>query len=110
MPWRPKGDQRVGDSMPTPPPTAAAMDTLAFEDIAPAVSELRATFDSQRTRPVPFRLAQLRALRALLVEGEGELVAAVEADLGRPRFETTIYDIMVTRREVEHLIGLVHLK
>ena len=28
MPWRPKGDQRVGDSMPTPPPTAATVDTL----------------------------------------------------------------------------------
>ena len=28
MPWRPKGDQRVGDSMPTPPPTAAAADAL----------------------------------------------------------------------------------
>ena len=37
MPWRPKGDQRVGDSMPTPPPTAVAVDAL--DESAPPDAE-----------------------------------------------------------------------
>ena len=37
MPLRPKGDQRVGDSMPTPPPTAATVDTL--DESAPPEAE-----------------------------------------------------------------------
>ena len=37
MPWRPKGDQRVGDSMPTSPPTAVAVDAL--DESAPPDAE-----------------------------------------------------------------------
>ena len=46
------------------------------------VKRLRATFDVGRTRPVEWRKAQLHALKQLLVEGEAELLAALDA---RPR-------------------------
>ena len=38
MPWRPKGDQRIGESMPTPPPTATEVDELDEAPPAPTPS------------------------------------------------------------------------
>ena len=46
--------------------------------------QLRATFDSGRTRPLAWREAQLAGLRRMMEEGEDELVEALRADLGRP--------------------------
>jgi len=39
MPWRPKGDQRIGNSMPTPPPTSSAVDSLNESNPSPPVAD-----------------------------------------------------------------------
>jgi aldehyde dehydrogenase (NAD+) len=64
--------------------------------------QLRATFDSGRTRPLAWREAQLAGLRRMMVEAEDELVEALRADLGRPTTEAFAADIGHTKQELRH--------
>jgi aldehyde dehydrogenase (NAD+) len=64
--------------------------------------QLRATFDSGRTRPLAWRQAQLAGLRRMMEEAEGELVDALKADLGRPTTEAFAADIGHTKQELRH--------
>ena len=48
------------------------------------VARLRGTFDTGRTRDIAWRREQLEALRRLLREGEGRLIAAIAADFSKP--------------------------
>ena len=59
---------------------------------APAaiLDRLRKTFASGRTRDYAWRRGQLEALRRLCVEGEPQLVAALQADFGKPAFDTKV--------------------
>lgn len=68
-----------------------------------ATSTLRETFDSGRTRALEWRFEQLDALLRLLADHEADLLDALAADLGRPRFEGWIADIRATAREIEYL-------
>ena len=47
----------------------------------------RAYFDSGATRPLPRREAALRRLLRALEQSEGDLLAALERDLGKHPFE-----------------------
>ncbi len=67
-----------------------------------AHGRVRAAFDSGRTRSMEWRAAQLRGLVRMLTEQEEDFVAALAADLGRPRYEAVVADVVATRREVEH--------
>ena len=71
---------------------------------APTLAKgLRATFESGRTRPLAWRQAQLAGLARLLDEADEELVAALQADLGRPRMEAYAADIGHAKAEVRYL-------
>lgn len=70
---------------------------------AAAVAQARATFDSGRTRPLPWRREQLGGLARLLVEREPELLDALASDLGRPAFEGWLADLRATVKEIRHL-------
>jgi aldehyde dehydrogenase (NAD+) len=76
--------------------------------IAGIVDRARARFDSGVTRPLAWRTERLRAFRQLLVEGEAELLGALEADLHKPAIEGWATDIAVTRAEIDHT--LKHLR
>jgi aldehyde dehydrogenase (NAD+) len=70
---------------------------------APAlVARLRATYDSGRTRPLAWRKEQLKRMRLLLTEREGELLDALAADLGKPRLEAWATDIGFVINEIDH--------
>lgn len=47
----------------------------------------RAYFATGATKSITFRLAQLQQLKAAILARQTEIVAAVQADLGRPEFE-----------------------
>ncbi|MFL6205064.1 MAG: aldehyde dehydrogenase family protein [Acidimicrobiales bacterium] len=64
--------------------------------------QLRATFDSGRTRPLAWREAQLAGLRRMMEEGEDELLEALRTDLGRPTAEAFAADIGHTKQELRH--------
>ena len=59
----------------------------ALSPIADHLSRQRCFFASGVTRDVQFRLAALRRLRQGIVENQAAILAAVQADLGRPAFE-----------------------
>jgi aldehyde dehydrogenase (NAD+) len=80
----------VAPAEPSAPP---ARPQTAADRIPELVARLRACFDSGRTRPLEWRRAQLRALRAMMRERGDELVAAVRADFGKPVLEAWAADV-----------------
>jgi aldehyde dehydrogenase (NAD+) len=72
-------------------------------EISGIVARARAAFESGRTRPVAWRAATLRNLRAALRRRAGELVEAVAADFGKPAFEAWATEIGYTIAELDHV-------
>jgi aldehyde dehydrogenase (NAD+) len=68
------------------------------------VERLRRTFTSGRTRDIAWRRAQLQALRGLCLEGEAQLVAALQADFSKPPFDTKIAETRTVAREIDHAL------
>ncbi|HEY2775417.1 MAG TPA: aldehyde dehydrogenase family protein [Candidatus Binatia bacterium] len=68
-------------------------DDSARERIAAIPARLRKTFRSGRTRPLSWRLEQLRAVEKLLRENTAALEKALAADLGKPALEAMAADI-----------------
>ena len=68
------------------------------------VARLRGTFDTGRTRGIAWRREQLGALRRLLLEGEGRLIAAIAADFSKPAFETQITETRNVVWEIDHAL------
>lgn len=64
------------------------------------VARLRQSFASGRTRPLPFRLAQLAGLARFLTERERQIEKALFADLGRPALEAFTADIAFIAAEL----------
>jgi aldehyde dehydrogenase (NAD+) len=71
---------------------------------ADLVARMRATFDSGRTRDIAWRRGQLEALRRLLLEQEGRLIAAIRADFAKPAFETQITETRNVVWEIDHAL------
>ncbi|MET9994020.1 aldehyde dehydrogenase family protein [Streptomyces mutabilis] len=80
------------------------MNHPAPERPADVVARLRATFRTGRTKPVEWRTAQLRRLRALLTENGADLEAALHADLGKSATEAQRTEIGFTVREIDHTL------
>ncbi len=72
---------------------------------ADVVKRLRAGFESGRTRPLEWRKEQLRRIRALLIERDAELSAALAADLGKASVESYLTEIAFTRLEVDDTLA-----
>ena len=61
------------------------VEETAVEEIPVSFGDLSATFDTGRTRKYEHRVAQLRALRAMVKENEDAFVAAMRQDLRKVR-------------------------
>lgn len=71
--------------------------------ISNAVSdELRAAFRSGKTLGIRWRMEQLGKLKQMLVEKEDELIDAIVADLGKPRFEAYTTEIGFLISEIDY--------
>jgi aldehyde dehydrogenase (NAD+) len=75
--------------------------TASQQSIPDVVARLRATFRSGRTRPVEWRLEQLRALERMLAEREPDFARALEADLGRDAINAWMADLAPVTAESE---------
>ena len=64
-----------------------------LDKIASVAHELRSTYNSQKTKPLEFRLVQLRKLYWGLVDNEAAIVEACKQDLGRSYFEAYLTEI-----------------
>jgi len=83
-------------------------DTETGLRFAPLLGQLRATYAEGTTRPLGWRVDQLKGLLRLLDEGEDELLGALATDLGKPRLEGWSADLAVTAAEVRY--SLAHIK
>ncbi|WP_100448233.1 aldehyde dehydrogenase family protein [Glycomyces xiaoerkulensis] len=64
------------------------------------VAPLRSYYEAGRTKPVPWRLAQLKALDRMLREGGDELAEALRDDLGKAEPESFVTEIDAVAAEV----------
>jgi aldehyde dehydrogenase (NAD+) len=80
---------------------------MTVQEIPRIHADLRRSADAGALRPYAARVAQLKALRRLLIDREAELAAAMTADLGKSRFEGWTSETAFTRSEVDH--ALKHL-
>jgi aldehyde dehydrogenase (NAD+) len=70
--------------------------------VAAEVARLRQTFASGRTRDLNWRIRQLAGIERLLTEREGEIAAALSADLGRSAHYAWLGDIASSKAEAEY--------
>ena len=82
--------------------TAVAEMRTAPGNIPAFVHTLRKTFASGRTKPRAWRDGQLARLDALFAEKGDELLAALEADLGKSPFEGWLSELAFLRKEIAH--------
>jgi len=78
--------------------------TTGLTAIGQTADALRTTFDSGATKPLAWRVAQLRALRRLLTERAAELEDALLADLAKNPTESQIAEIGFVVGEIDHML------
>lgn len=76
--------------------------------IPATIAHLRATFEGRKTRSYEWRVEQLQRLKAMTVEKEEEIFAALAADLGKSPFESWLTETGADVAEIDH--ALAHLK
>ncbi|KAL8824285.1 MAG: hypothetical protein Q9191_005159 [Dirinaria sp. TL-2023a] len=74
-------------------PTIPKLEYTAVDDIVPIVHRVRNTFHTQKTKPLEFRLLQLRKLYWAIKDHEAELLEANKVDLGKGIFEAMLTEI-----------------
>ncbi|KAI1902876.1 hypothetical protein AGOR_G00020820 [Albula goreensis] len=65
-----------------------------------AVAAARAAFLSGRSRPLKFRVQQLKALRRLFTEHEGEIAAALKQDINKSQYDMQLYELIGIDSEI----------
>jgi len=75
---------------------------MTTSEIQQQVHELRDTYASGRTHHYKWRMEQLRALRALLVEREDDLVKALHADSCKPEMEAFGAEVAMVRADIDY--------
>uniref|UniRef100_A0A8C3TB99 Aldehyde dehydrogenase n=1 Tax=Chelydra serpentina TaxID=8475 RepID=A0A8C3TB99_CHESE len=74
---------------------------------APIVERARAAFRSGRSRPLAFRLRQLRALERMVTEKETEIAAALHADLHKSECNAYSFEIMGVLGEIALMVDML---
>jgi aldehyde dehydrogenase (NAD+) len=80
--------------------SASGSAPLDLASIPDRVAQLRAGFDSGRTRPLAWRIEQLERLRAMLVENADAVTRALHADLRKPETEAWATDVSLVLSEI----------
>lgn len=74
------------------------------ENPTAVVAALRKTFDDGLTRPLEWRREELRSIKRLLSEGEGELLEAMRDDMGKPAVEARLSDLSIVAAEIDVML------
>ncbi|XP_053130697.1 aldehyde dehydrogenase family 3 member A2 isoform X2 [Hemicordylus capensis] len=75
-----------------------------MDGVKAAVDRARAAFDTGKTRPLEFRIRQLKALRRMVQEKEKAIAAALKADLNKNSLNTFSYEIMSVLGEIALMV------
>ncbi|XP_071564862.1 aldehyde dehydrogenase, dimeric NADP-preferring-like isoform X4 [Temnothorax nylanderi] len=68
------------------------------------VQQSRDAFNSGKTRPLEWRIKQLKQLMRMLTENSSEIVAVLASDLHRCKFETFALEIDYTIQEIKYML------
>src|SRR5690349_15591310 len=82
------------------PPTIAPFENTPIEKLASIAASVRTTYISQKTRPVAWRIQQLRKLYWAIVDNTAELQEACRLDLRKSVFETQSSEIEWTKGDI----------
>ncbi|MDQ1608070.1 MAG: aldehyde dehydrogenase [Microbacteriaceae bacterium] len=77
---------------------------MTHGEIIGTVAALRSSFDAGTTKPLAWRMRQLRALRALLIENGTELEQALSRDLGKNPTESQLAEIGFVVGEIDYAL------
>jgi acyl-CoA reductase-like NAD-dependent aldehyde dehydrogenase len=77
---------------------------MTSTDISQTVADMRRYFNTGETRPVSFRVEQLRKLKSMIRSHEDEIIHARYNDLKKPPFESYASEIGIMYVEIEHAI------
>ncbi len=94
---------RMSLAQPTPATTTPKQPTTDKE-IVETVARLRRAFDSGVTRPLEWRLSQLRQFAAMLRDNEPAMIEALQQDLGKPEFEAWLGETGFMMGDVNYAI------
>jgi acyl-CoA reductase-like NAD-dependent aldehyde dehydrogenase len=72
---------------------------------AAVIDRQRAYFNTGATRPLAFRMAQLRTLRAAIKQWEPKILAALKADLNKCAFEGYGYEAGFVIEDLNHVLA-----
>ncbi|MCJ1310036.1 hypothetical protein MMC25_003697 [Agyrium rufum] len=70
------------------------------DEIAPIVDAVKATFQSQKTKDVEFRLKQLRKLYWAFTDNEAAICEALKLDVGKSTYEAYLAEIDFCRNDI----------
>ncbi|XP_059829554.1 aldehyde dehydrogenase, dimeric NADP-preferring-like isoform X2 [Hypanus sabinus] len=65
-----------------------------MDQIKPVVAGARAAFNQGKTRPLEFRIQQLKALERMLTNKKDQILEALYKDLHKEKFEAEIFEIL----------------
>jgi beta-apo-4'-carotenal oxygenase len=71
----------------------APFEATAVDSIPSTVNLCKTTFRTQKTKPLSYRLVQLRKLYWALDDNKDAIVEACKKDLGKPAFETALSEL-----------------
>ena len=77
---------------------------MSGSTIVPTVERLRQTFESGRTRPVEWRLAQLQEVARMMRDHEADFGEALRLDLGKSAFEAMLTELSFVEAEAKYAI------
>jgi aldehyde dehydrogenase (NAD+) len=75
---------------------------MSTTDLPETLARLRQTFESGRTRPIDWRVAQLAEVERLLREHENDIAEALRRDLGKCRFESVMTELGFVEAEAKY--------
>jgi beta-apo-4'-carotenal oxygenase len=75
------------------PVDIAPFEATAVDSIPSTVNLCKTTFRTQKTKPLSYRLVQLRKLYWALDDNQDAIVEACKKDLGKPAFETALTEL-----------------
>lgn len=73
---------------------------MSTQQIPGIVRKLRTTFESGRTRPLEWRLRQLKAAAAMIKANSDEIVDALHKDVGKPPLEAIMAEVSFMTQEI----------
>ncbi len=88
-------------------PSDPARTAIAPPSTAGIADTQRAFFRRGLTREIGFRMQQLRTLRRVVVEREGDILEALRRDLGRPPVEGYTSEIAIVLHEIDFALGSI---